>query len=58
MQDLIEESRELLLVEGREAAEQDVQDHSCGPDVDCARVVALVLQDLGSDVPELKSQDR
>mmetsp|Transcript_12135 Transcript_12135/g.38929 ORF Transcript_12135/g.38929 Transcript_12135/m.38929 type:complete len:253 (-) Transcript_12135:307-1065(-) len=51
VKDLVEERRQFLLVKGREAAEEDVQDHPCGPDVDSARVVALVLQDLGGNVP-------
>ena len=50
VQDLLEECGQLLLVEGREAAEQDVQDDAYRPQVDRARVVAFVLEDLGRHV--------
>mmetsp|Transcript_50047 Transcript_50047/g.82967 ORF Transcript_50047/g.82967 Transcript_50047/m.82967 type:complete len:248 (-) Transcript_50047:54-797(-) len=50
MQNLIKEGRQLLFIERREAAEEDVEDDSRRPNVDSARVVAFILEDLGSDV--------
>ena len=50
LQDLLEERRELILVEWREAAQEDVQDDADRPHVDCAGAVALVAQNLGRNV--------
>ena len=38
MQDLVEERGQLLLVKGREAAQQDVEDDAHRPEVDLVRV--------------------
>ena len=49
MHDQSEEPLVVVVVEGWEAAQQDVQDDPHGPDVHLA-AVWLVLQDLGSHV--------
>ena len=47
MQDLVEERGQLLLVKGREAAQQDVEDDAHRPEVDLVRVRVRVRVGVG-----------